>query len=161
MIRGRRVRRPALPAVCALAFASGCYTLVPVATATPPLGATVGLHITDAGRVALGGTMGPEIEMVEGRLVRADSQQYVVAVRAVHLLRGGVQTWSGERVTVRADQVARVEERKFSRGRTAAIIAAGVGMVAAIATQSLIGGAAPEPGKGPPDSSSTVRIPWP
>ena len=139
----------------------GCYTLQPTRGAVPQPGTIIGLDITDAGRVALGGSMGPEIGQVEGRLVDKDSSAYVVAVSAIHLLRGGEQVWTGENVRINTSYVSSVYERRLSVGRSVALAAVGVGAVAAIATRSLAGLGTGDTGKGPDSSGTTQRRPRP
>ena len=138
-------------------LASGCYVLQPVAGHPLPLGAQIGVDVSDAGRIALGGSMGPEISQIEGRLVQKDSAEYVIAVSMIHLLRGGEQIWTGERIRIKSEYVTRVYERKLSKGRTAAITAAGLGIVAYIASQSLKGGLFGDEGKLPPDTALSIR----
>ena len=113
--------------------------------------------INDAGRLALGGTMGPEIAQVEGRLVERGTADYLVKVTAVHLLRGGEQTWSGESIRIKSEYVTSVYEKKFSAGRSVALGAVGVGIAAAIAGRSILGGGQADPGKTPPDTGHTTR----
>jgi hypothetical protein len=117
--------------------------------------------ISDAGRVALGGTMGPEIAQIEGRLAARDGADYVVSVTDVHLLRGGDQVWHGETVTLKSEYVSSLYERRFSPARSAAIAAAGVGAIAAIATRSLGGlGSTDKPNPtSPGDTAHTQRRP--
>ena len=59
---------------------AGCYTLQPARGATPVVGEKVAFDVNDAGRVALGGSLGPEIAQIEGRVVGHDSGEYVLAV---------------------------------------------------------------------------------
>ena len=140
--------------------ATGCYTLVPVANTGIPAGATVALDINDAGRVALGGTMGPEIGQVEGRLVEQTSSAYVVSVNAVRMLRTNAeQAWTGERVTIPTEHVRSVSERRLSKGRTAIIAGAATGALAYIITRSITGSGQEAPGKTPGDTAQSVRIP--
>lgn len=147
----------------ALGFASflltGCYVLQPVTGNPLPVGTQVGFTVNDAGRVALGGSMGPEVSAVEGRLVSKDSSEYVVAVSLVRLLRGGEQVWSGERIRLRTEHIIAVSERKLSRGRTAAMVGVSVGALIAIAKSSLLGSIGGDDGRLPPDSGQTMRIP--
>jgi hypothetical protein len=121
----------------------------------------VAFDINDAGRVALGGSMGPSIAQVEGRLVDRESTDYVLAVNAVKLLGGGEQTWRGERVRIKPEYVATSYERRFSKGRTIAISAVGVGALAYIATRSLFGAGNVDNTITPPDSQNTQRYPRP
>lgn len=144
-----------------LVVASGCYSLTPVANVGVPAGATVALDINDAGRVALGGSMGPEIGQVEGRLVQNANNEYTLAVSAVRFVRGGEQAWNGERVVIKSEHVSALRERRFSKGRTALFAGAVLGAVAVIVTQSINGSGSTDPDKPPVDSSESVRIPSP
>lgn len=139
----------------------GCYTLQPTGGPVPNLGTNIGLDLNDAGRAALGGSMGPEIGQVEGRLVQKDSGEYVVAVSTIHLLRGGEQVWHGEIVHIKSGYVSSLYERKFSAARSAALAAAGVGAVAIIATRGLIGLGSTDQSGGmtPGDTAHTQRRP--
>lgn len=140
----------------------GCYTLQPTGGPVPQPGTIIGLDLNDAGRAALGGSMGPEIGQVEGRLIQKDSGEFVVAVTDVHLLRGGDQVWRGEEVHIKSGYVSSVYERKFSVSRSAVLAAAGVGAAALIATRGLTGlGSTDQGGKTPGDTAHTQRRPRP
>ena len=141
----------------------GCYTLQPTGGPIPQPGNIIGLDLNDAGRSAMGGSMGPEIGQVEGRLIQKDSDEFVVAVTDIHLLRGGDQVWRGEAVHIKSAYVSSVYERRFSAVRSAALAAAGVGAVAIIATRGLIGLGDPSSPSGPApgDTAHTQRRPRP
>jgi hypothetical protein len=137
-------------------FLAGCYTLQPARSGTLDAGTEVSLQINDAGRVALGGSMGPEIDQIEGKLLQKDPDQYVIAVSAVRLLRGGQQVWSKEQVSVKTEYVGRAYERRFSKARTLVVGGATVGgFVAFLATRELFGRGEEPPPAGPGDSVST------
>lgn len=136
---------------------AGCYTMEPVKGPTPEVGTEIAFDINDAGRVALGGSMGPEIAQIEGRLVEKGSADYLVAVTAVHMLRGGEQVWSKEPVRIKSEYVSSVYEKKFSAVKTVALGAVGVGIVAALAGRSLIGGGTTDPAKQPGDTGVSTR----
>lgn len=139
----------------------GCYTLQPTSAAPTP-GTEIALDINDVGRVALGGPMGPSVRQVEGRLVSKDTNEYVLAVTDVHTLDGGDQVWRGEPVHIKSEYVSATYRRKLSVARSVALGAAGVGVVAAIATTSLAGlGSVDRGDTGPSDTSHTTRIPRP
>jgi len=140
---------------------SGCYTMQPARGTVPDVGTHMALDVNDAGRVALGGSMGPEISQIEGQLLGKDAEEYLVAVSGIKLLRGGEQSWSGEKVRIKSEYVASVYRRRFSVGRTLALGAVGAGAVAFLVTRSLK--TDPEPGDQPTpgDSSNTTRIPIP
>ncbi|HEY8175124.1 MAG TPA: hypothetical protein VIF32_05515 [Gemmatimonadaceae bacterium] len=138
---------------------AACYTLQPARATDARVGTRVAFDVNDAGRVALGGSMGPEISQVEGRLISADNAEYDVAVSAVRFLDGGEQVWRGDRVRIKAEFVKSAYERRFSSGRTAALGASLVGGVAAyIVGRSLIGSGAEGPGT-PRDSGAAFRRP--
>ena len=138
----------------------GCYTLVPTGGTVPGPGAEMGFDLNDAGRLALGGSMGPEIEQIEGRLIQRDTSEYVVGVTGIHLLRGGEQVWHGEVVRIKTSYVSSLYERRFSTARSIALGTAAVGAIAAIATQSLTGLGTPSgPGTSPGDTAHTQRRP--
>jgi hypothetical protein len=133
----------------------------PTGSAVPDPGVIVALEINDAGRLALGGSMGPEIAQVEGRVLSVDQAAFRVAVSNLRLLRGGEQSWSGEPVQINREFVSSVRERRFSSGRTIALSAVSVGGVAFLLTRSIVGGGTQSPPKPPTDTASTRRIPQP
>jgi hypothetical protein len=150
---------------CIATFAvclTGCYTLQPVGQVAPQPGALVGLSLTDAGRVAVGGQMGSEIDRVEGRLLSSENNEYLVAVTSVKTLRGAEQRWSGEQVRIRTEYVANSYERRFSRGRTIALGATTVAAITAVVlSRDLFGVALFGQGDDPPPLGEdfTRRLP--
>lgn len=148
-----RASRPLAGWMLAGALAvSGCYTMTPLAGPVPGVGTVVAFAINDAGRVALGGSLGPEVDRIEGRLLENGDDSYLLAVSSLTLLRGGQQVWQGEQVRVRKAHVTASWERKFSTGRTIGVGAIVVGGFAAfLATRSLLGAGQSEI-KNPSDS---------
>lgn len=141
---------------------TGCYALHPVAFGvTPEVGARVAIEVNDMGRVALGGSMGPEIDRILGRLVGFDSAGYEVAVEEVHLLRGGIQVWNHEKMRIAKDQIRAFSERRYSRGRSLALGAVGVGSVAFLLSRGLLGAGLGDPPGVPSDSGDLLRVIWP
>jgi hypothetical protein len=138
---------------------AGCYELQPArGGVVPDVGHIVALDLNDAGRVAMGGAMGPEISQVEGRLISNGATDYVVGVTAVRTLRSGDQVWKGEQVTIKKEYVSSVYERTFSKGHTLVAAAIGVGIATAIVGHAIIGHADPEqPVTG--DTAQTTRRP--
>ena len=150
--------------LCAIAGAFlviGCYSLQPIRGPIPEPGAMIGLDINDAGRVVLGGAMGPEISQVEGRLVRRDTNAFVVGILNVKLLRGGSQVWHGETVHVKREYVSSIYERRFSKSRTLVAGAVGVGLIVAFTSKSLLGVFTAEDPKTPGDTLQAQRRPRP
>lgn len=138
----------------------GCYTLQPAGGRTPEVGAKVAFDVNDAGRSALGGSLGPEVSQIEGKLLEQENGEYLLAVSNIRLLRGGEQIWGGEQVRIKSEHVTGTYERRFSRVRTVAVSAAGIGLIAFIATRSIIGGGSDET-RTPGDSAQTQVIPVP
>ena len=135
----------------------GCYTLEPIGGATPEVGRRLSVDINDQGRVALGGSIGPEIGSIEGRLVSQENGEFMLAVSHVRFLRGGEQTWTGEKVSIRKDFIGTTYERRFHKGRTAMLAAVLVsGVVAIVAAQDLLGFGQDEP-TDPKDPGEDLR----
>jgi hypothetical protein len=139
---------------------AGCYKLVPVTGPAPDVGKQMAFDVNDVGRVALGGSMGPEISQIQGRLLSRDSD-YVVSVSAVKLLKGGEQTWGGEQVRIKPTYISSMYERRYSGARTLTAGAIGAGIVAAVAVRSILGAGSGGEVVLPSDSGSTQRIPRP
>jgi hypothetical protein len=136
----RRVVRFCSVAVAGILMA-GCYTFQPVMGTVPDVGKQVAFDINDAGRVALGRAMGPEIGQVEGTLLEKDNGSYLMAVSTVRLLRGaGEQVWSGEQIRLQTEHVGPAYERRFSTGRSIGLGAVFVGAFTGfMLSRSLIG----------------------
>jgi hypothetical protein len=105
--------------------------------------------------------MGPEIARVEGRLMSSDATEFVVGILSVQLLRGGEQVWHGEEVHVKREYVSSIYERRFSKTRTIVAGAVGAGIIAVLASKSLLGVFTPEEGPAPGDTLQATRRPRP
>ena len=140
-----------------IALLGGCYTLQPSGGVVPELGKAIAMDINDAGRLAIGSSMGQEIAQIEGRLMGKESGEYTVAVSMVHLLRGGEQVWRGERVKIKPEHVAYMYERKFDRGRSIAMGTIGVGAAVVMLTRGLRGEGEGDRPKLPGDTANSVR----
>ena len=126
--------------VSALFVASACYTSVPLETSTPPVGETIGFVINDAGRVGLGGRIGPGIERIEGRMAGTEGDMYVINVFSTATLDGAKSLWSGEEMRLDRNFVARLESRQLSKGRSWAAVGVATAVVTAfILTRGLTG----------------------
>lgn len=146
--------------VALAASAMGCYTLQPIRGVEPKVGSSVAFDVNDAGRVALGGTMGPEIAQVEGQLVEKDNEGFLLAVSTVRLLRGGEQSWTGEKVRLNPTHLGTAYAREFSLGRTLAMSALSIGAVGAvILTRSLVGSGNDDDGGGGPPVDARLGRP--
>ena len=135
----------------------GCYTYQPTGGAVPATGTRVALQVSDAGRAVLGGSMGPEIDRVEGLLIQKDSVEYVLAVSGIRTIRGDAQPWSGEKVHVKSEFVTKVYEHRLAKKRTIVASAIGVGAMAYILTRALQGSGAFDPATVHIDSAHSSR----
>jgi hypothetical protein len=144
--------------IVGIALLSGCYTYEPTGAATPEIGQEFAFDINDVGRVALGGSMGPEIAQIEGRLISRENAEYLVAVTSVHFLRGGEQVWKGENVRIKSEFVTSTYERHFSKGRSITLGAAAVGAATYLLTRSLFGSGS-EGVATPPNGGTSLRVP--
>jgi hypothetical protein len=143
-----------------LVLLTGCYTLAPV-SGTPQPGTRLAFDVNDAGRVALGGSMGPEIGQIEGTLIQRDNGEYLLGVTSVSLLRGGVQTWKGEQVRIKPEFVGNMYTRKLDKTRTVLLSAVlvGGGALAIASATNLLGSADPNDPTIPKDTGATNRLP--
>ncbi len=155
----RRLIGPAAGIVLLLAT-DGCYSLQPLPPETKiEVGSVFAFDITDAGRVALGGVMGPEIAQIEGRVAGVANEEFDIAVTRVGLLRGGEQVWKGERIHVMSEYVSRRYQRQFSKGRTVVASTVGAAVVVYLVTRSILGAGTGDLGKTPSDTAHSQRRP--
>ena len=140
------------------ALLAGCYTLQPAGGIAPEIGDELAFDINDAGRVGLGGSMGPEIAQVQGKLISRENAEYLVAVTSIHTLRGGDQVWTGEQVHIKSEYVTTTYQRHFSKARTVTLGAVGVAAFVYIITRSLVGSGTEDPVTPPPVGNS-IRVP--
>ncbi len=159
--RFRRRRAVGLVLGAVLVVNVGCYTYSPLIDTRPLPGQQVSLELSDQGRAALGGQLGPGVLRVEGTLESVQNDQYTVSVSRVATISGGTANWGGEHVTIPVNDVASAGLRTLSRGRTALLAGAiAVGVGAFVATRGLFGGGfqpATDTGRTPVGSD---RIPY-
>lgn len=129
-----------LAVLVGVVVAQGCYTYVPVDTTSPPVGERLAFELTDRGRAALSERLGEGVLRVEGSLVQADSERYVMRVWGVSQIREGTIRWSGETVTIGRDFVGGVERRQLATTRTWLLAGATTGVLLYAMTQDLVGG---------------------
>lgn len=119
--------------VVSLALNIGCYSYQPVQVQPPQAMERVSISLNDRGREQLTQRVGPILDRVEGRIVRLDSTNVVIAVSRVVNLRGETSNWVGEEVVIPRDGILGYQARPFSRGRTAVLVGALVGGLIAFA----------------------------
>ena len=115
----------------------GCYGYYPASTPAP-VGREVQVTLSDSGSFALARQVGPSTAAIDGRLASDSGNAMVLSVTNVRRRDGSEIDWKGERVTVPRPIVIKVEERRFSRGRTT--LFAGALALGLIGTHQALGG---------------------
>lgn len=148
-------RRGALRRLCSAlvlpSLAAACHRYTPVIGAVPP-GARVSAQLTDRGTVEMARFVGPGVGVIEGQVVAADDNVVTLAVSAVRQRNGIENYWAGEQVAVERNLVAKLEERRVSRPRTAAAAAGFTLLLGAIAAAFILGN---DPGSSGGDNSGS------
>jgi len=97
---------------------AGCYTYRPLISPDPVAGTRVSAQLTEEGSRDLSGKVGPEVEHVEGEVLRVDSAGIQLSVRQVEGFKGIESDWNGEPVVIPRTAVAGWQQRRFSVGGT-------------------------------------------
>lgn len=116
-----------------VALQIGCYTYLPVQSQPPQTADRVSVSINDRGRVLLAERIGPLLDRVEGKVIRADSAVVVLAVSRVVPLKGDATNWIGEEVSIPRDAILGFQARPLSKPRTFALVGAVLGGLLALA----------------------------
>ena len=144
--------RVAVLAVAAL-MAVGCHTYEPLVGVTPANGMRIRLQLTDSGSATLSGYIGPQVVEISGRVRSADDRAITLSVSAIKARDGSEPFWKGEPVTIPRSLIARAEEERLAKGRTAGAAGASLALAVVIARSFGLGGAtdrAPSGGGGSP-----------
>jgi len=129
---------------------AGCRSYVPLTTPAPQPGSYLAATLTESGRAELSGYLGPGAGIVRGRLLDDTEQGLTLSVQSVALRGGDDVSWRGETVTVPHALIARLEERRVSKARSALLAAAGMaGFVALLDALNVIGNSTGGPPGGP------------
>lgn len=147
-------RRRAPLAVVLLLVHAACYSYVPLqpapggasasASTSPPgpaarlglegleQGVRLRIHLSEPGSYPLTALTPNNVTVIDGDLVRWDDSSLVVS--AYWMKTAGVQEFKGdgETVAIQLDKIERVDRKKVSAGKTAAVAALIAGAVAAI-----------------------------
>ncbi|UCG75930.1 MAG: hypothetical protein JSV95_00955 [Gemmatimonadota bacterium] len=150
-----RARRRAPLAVVLLLVHAACYSYVPLqpapggasasATSGAPesaasqlglvdlkQGASLRVHLSEPGSYPLTALTPNNVTVIDGDLIRFDEDNLYVS--AYWMKTAGVQEFKGEgeTVTIQLDQVDRIDQKKVSAGKTAALAAVIAGAIVAI-----------------------------
>lgn len=136
-----------------LLWATGCYTYAPSAASDIVPSTVVAVEISDVGRLALAGQVGPEVARIEGEVVQRSDTSLSLMVSEVSYLNGLLNKWQGQAVSLRIEDVKLFSQRKLSTGRTALGLAMVGGLVALALSKNFRGIFTGDPGpdKPPPN----------
>jgi hypothetical protein len=131
----------------------GCYTYSNEAVGDAALMTPVRVELTEEGSQEITRQVGPRGIMLEGVLAARSDSDLVFDVSALTRMNGVEETWHGERVTVPASSVSRIQLRKFSVLNTslfvAGIVAGGYLLKTAAGPRNVTGNpGGPPPGPG-------------
>ena len=101
----------------------GCYTYRNEAVGDAAIMTPVRVELTDEGSQEITKQVGPRGMMLEGVLAARSDSDLVFDVSALTRTNGVEETWHGERVTVPASSVSRIQLRKFSVLNTGLFVA--------------------------------------
>ena len=152
------VKRLASIIILGCSLLSGCYHYIPVANTALAPGTLVSVNVSTRGAERLSPSLGTSVSVLDGAIVSTNGDGMTLALQSIRR-RGELQpsSWAGEPITLAADDVAQVQERRLSRGRTiaasTALVAGAIGVIIAIAKAS--GNASGGPGGRPVPKSIT------
>lgn len=98
---------------------TGCYSYVPLDAGQVQPESRVRAYLSEVGSRELAIALGQGVQAVDGIVYRIEADTLGVAVRSVLTRQNFEQYWNGEGVSVPASMVVRLEERRFSKMRSA------------------------------------------
>jgi hypothetical protein len=112
---------------------SGCYFHRAILDPFPAPNASVTVTLTNDGRGALSGLLGPGARALDGRVLTSSPDTIALAVYRMTRVTGRIEFWDGEHVVLPQRSAARVEERRFSAWATAGVVGGAVTGLALVA----------------------------
>jgi nucleotide-binding universal stress UspA family protein len=135
--------RPAV-LLAALPTLVGCYATRPIpAGASLPAGRRVAVELTAQGGAALTGILGPQVERVEGEVVRVAADSLHLAVIKTERFGAREDSWQRQQIGIPTSAIHRVAERRLDRKRswiTAGLLVLGAAAAAALVRGGGLGG---------------------
>ena len=146
----------------ALAVVSaGCYQYVPLTAPAAVVGSQVRIELSDRGVVSVQPALGESVTAVEGTVRGAAVDSLTISLASVERRGSGAQTWAGETIVLKPEEIRAVSERRLSHTRTTVVAASAITLAAGgiIAIAKAGGDASGESGNKPPPV--TPRRTWP
>jgi hypothetical protein len=132
-----------------LALLMACYVYDSEHLPSPAPGTAVEAQLTGDGTEALTRLLGPDIVAVQGHILESTSTDLVLSLNSVTPKGQDRIGWKGEQVRIPVSAVAKVQQRRFSLGRSILIGGAAIGaLVAASGAFEGEGSATNAPGPG-------------
>lgn len=136
---------------------AGCYTQVPLETATPAPDTRVIARVTDSGAVVIGSSVGPGASEVEGVIASATPDAWTLNLLRVEY-RGGTSTvWNREPVAFPRYALSHTTQKRISKSRS--WMAAGLIVAGAYAVTRLFGYGGSDEEEPPIIDPPQIRIP--
>ena len=141
---------------------SGCYQYVPLTPQAAPVGSQVRIELSDRGVVSVQPSLGNSVTAVEGTVRGAAADSLTIALADVERRGSGTQTWAGETIVLKPEDIRAVNERRLSHTRTTVVATSAITLAAAgiIAIAKASGDASGESGNKPPPVTPDRRS-WP
>jgi len=140
---------------------SGCFQYVPLTPQAAAVGSQVRIELSDQGVVSVQPALGNSVTAVEGTVRDAAADRLTIALVDVERRGSGMQTWAGETLVLKPEDIRVVSERRLSQKRTTVVATSAIALAAAgiIAIAKASGDASGDPGNKPPPV--TPRRTWP
>jgi hypothetical protein len=110
----------------------GCFSYVALGIATPRRGSDVIARLSAPLAVPLQDVTVREVNTTTGKVMYADEDSLVLAVERFRSEAGTDYPGLGTSITVRRNQIAELQERRVSTGKTVLLFGAGAAALAAI-----------------------------
>jgi hypothetical protein len=114
-----------------LPLVGACYTYDSVEQPAPVAGTRIEAELTGTGSTELAGQLGRDITTLRGQVIDSNDVGLLVALNSVTLRNHERTSWKGERVRIPLSTVARVNQRRFSLGRSLLLGGAAIGALLA------------------------------
>lgn len=116
---------------------SACFTMQSAGGVAPVPGGEIALRLNDGGRNAVAPTLGRDVSLVHGHLLRLDRDAYLVAMTSVEFSGGGSRALPGDSARIASSDVSELFVSRVSKTRSimvgaAAAVALGVMVVEAL-----------------------------
>lgn len=117
----------ALSLIVILPLTVACYRYGGIEVPAPDSGTQVSAELTGAGSAELANQLGPNVTTVRGQVLESMGDTLLLALSAVTGRNQQETFWKGEQVRIPLAAVARVQQRRFSLGRSLLLGGAALG----------------------------------